>query len=120
MSNNENNIMDLKQQNDLAEGLIQKLERIKELWGELSSEDDLEDLEKHAHGLAGCLERARETYTDEDFPTGEALQELAREGAILAESVERSAGDDSLDKEAEPNMPRSGLRATASSAHRNS
>lgn len=43
---------DFKQQNEAADSLIQKLERIGKLWSELPGEDHLEELEKHAHGLA--------------------------------------------------------------------
>jgi hypothetical protein len=88
MSSNEKISTDFKEHNDLADGLIQKLERIRGLWNELPSEDDLEELEKHAHGLAGCLERAREIYMDRDFPTPESLQEVAKEAASLAAGME--------------------------------
>lgn len=91
---------DLKRQNELADSLIQKLERIKGLWNELPSEDHLEELEKHADGVAGRLEKARETYMDGDFPTVESLQELAKEAAVLAESVEQC--DSSLPEDTEP------------------
>jgi hypothetical protein len=94
-----------KRQNELADSLVQKLERVKSLWAELPTQDDLEELEKHADGVAGRLEDAREIYMDAEFPTVESLQELAKEAALMAESVERCGGDGPLHENAEPTAP---------------
>jgi hypothetical protein len=79
---------DLEQQNEMADSLIQKLERIKELWEELPTQDEIDELAKSAHSVAVCLVEALETYLDGDFPTVESLQEVGREAATLAEGVD--------------------------------
>lgn len=79
---------DLKQHNDSADALIQKLERIKDLWDQLPTQDDMEDLARSAAQVAGLLEQARETWMDDDVPTLDALQNLAKEAAATAESLD--------------------------------
>jgi hypothetical protein len=79
---------ELKQQNDLADTLIQKLERIEDLWDGLPTQDDLEELARTAHALATCLGLCRETWMNGDFPSLDDLQELAKEAAGVAESLD--------------------------------
>jgi hypothetical protein len=79
---------ELKRQNELADALIHKLERIKTLWEELPTLDDLEELANTAKCVAGCLEKARETYMDGDFPTLDDLQEHTKATAAMADALD--------------------------------
>jgi hypothetical protein len=95
-------IIDYERQNEMADALIQKLERIKELWEQLPTEDDLEELEQHAAGVAASLEHASATYMDGDFPTVDSIQELAKVASLLATDLERCERDDETDEDGGP------------------
>jgi hypothetical protein len=81
----------LQQQNILAGALLAKLERIKELWDEISSELDLGDLAEAAHSIASSLEQARATWLSDDFPSDLAMQELRKDASEIASMVEKAA-----------------------------
>jgi tetrahydromethanopterin S-methyltransferase subunit B len=83
-------MIDMQQQNELADALIQKLERIKALWNELPAQDDLEELAKVATNFAQTMKQATDTYLSDEFPTEDAIQELARSAQDLPNTLERA------------------------------
>ena len=60
---------ELVRQNELAEALLAKLERIKTLWAELPAEDELNDLCHAAGAIQTQLQQAKETFVSGDFPS---------------------------------------------------
>ena len=80
---------DLQQQNELADALIEKLERIKALWTEIPSADDMAELAAGAATLAASLEHSQAIVTSDDFPTADDMAELASEANRIADSVGR-------------------------------
>ena len=70
--------------NDLADELIAKLEKIKSLWGEIPSVDDLTEIGKEAAAIAASLNEASETYGADNFPGIDGLAEIGKEAANIA------------------------------------
>ena len=75
---------ELREQNEMADALIAKLEKIKAIWAELPTVDDLEEIGKAAGSVAASLERAKEAYNGDDFPTTDDFDDLdKRLGGIV-------------------------------------
>ena len=53
---------DLERQNELAKELLNTLERIKAIWEELPSEEEIENTVKQAAALTGCFREAAEEW----------------------------------------------------------
>jgi hypothetical protein len=81
---------DLERQNELADALLEKLGRIKELWAEMPTVDDLEEASKAAGGVAESLAEARETYQSDEFPTVDDLNEMSSAAGHIAERLEEA------------------------------
>jgi hypothetical protein len=78
----------LESQNALADSLLEKLERIKTVWTELPSEDDLADMARTVGGIAESLKEAQETFSAEDFPSEDELTPIAQAASTIASSLE--------------------------------
>jgi len=83
---------ELLRANGLADELISKLERIKILWAEVVSEDELIDLSNVAGSIAGSLEQAREAYNSDDFPTVDDLNEIAHPAEMIGTGLMQATG----------------------------
>ena len=89
---------ELQCQNELADSLIAKLERIKTLWEEMPNEDAMETLVRQADGIASDLEKAKEVYNADDFPSDFHLDELIEKTGRIAQNLEDA-------KEAQEELP---------------
>jgi len=67
----------LERQVELANELLATLERIKAVWAEMPTEDDLATLQDAATNIASVLGQAKETFNDPSFPTEDDLREVA-------------------------------------------
>ena len=83
--------VDLQKQNELADSLIAKLERIKALWDELPSDDYLTNLNRQVEGVAESLKNAAETFQSDEFPSAEYLGELCEKADGLAKAMKEAA-----------------------------
>jgi len=81
---------ELRVQNELADALLSKLERIKALWDELPSEEALNEIGSSAESLARSLQGAKATFADEEFPSEEALNEIGSSAESLARSLQEA------------------------------
>jgi hypothetical protein len=81
---------DLQKQNDLADALLQKLERIHQLWQGLPTEEELNELLVTAMNLSPNLEHAREIFNSDEFPELADLKELTQAANSLAASLDRA------------------------------
>ncbi len=80
----------LESQNALADALIEKLKRIKELWEELPSDDNLADVARVAGGIAESLAEAKVAFCDEEFPGEDDLTPIARAASTIASSLQEA------------------------------
>lgn len=80
-------VNDRQRQHDQADSLIQKLERIRELWEEAPGHDDLEDLARAANGIAQGLEEARKAFNAPDFPTFDSLKSVCQRSWHLGDNA---------------------------------
>jgi hypothetical protein len=78
---------ELQAQNQLADQLIGKLDRIKALWSEIPSEDDLSGMVDATSHIAAKLEYAMETWQSDDFPNEGDLNDVSHVAAGLASSL---------------------------------
>ena len=69
---------ELARQNELADNLLKKLERIKELWAECPSTADLEKLAERLNLINEHLVSVEETWKEGDFPTAEDLAHFVK------------------------------------------
>jgi hypothetical protein len=83
---------ELERQNELAGNLLEKLERIKVLWSELPSIDEMEDAAKTAADIADALQRACETYNSGEFPSEvNGFDEVQKTAAALESSLSEAS-----------------------------
>lgn len=80
---------ELREQNELADSVIAKLERIKALWEEMPTEDDLADLCRTAQSIAGSFESIKETWNSNDFPSGPEIEDLNKAVGSIAGGLEQ-------------------------------
>lgn len=85
------NTDELLQQIALADGLLQKLERIHALWSELPSEDDLLVMVNLAERLVKAMELAKEISLSDDFPSSDSLEPTVDAAAAIARNLEKAA-----------------------------
>ncbi len=86
---------ELVRQNELADALLQKLERIKEMWAECPNEDELADLDQAVGSIAAGLQAVKEVWISRDFPIAEDFDDLDKKlGDVvgsLNEIIEKQA-----------------------------
>ncbi|MGA2066864.1 MAG: hypothetical protein ABSG86_17940 [Thermoguttaceae bacterium] len=90
---------ELREQNELADSLISKLERVKALWDVIPGTEELEDLAKAVNNIATSLQEATDTYNSDDFPGGanglnDLLTTVAAIGSSLQEASDTYNSDD--------------------------
>lgn len=105
---------ELREQNELADSLIAKLERIKALWDEMPDEAQVAKFDQQIGSIADNLERAKTTWNSHEFPGieggGDTLDVYERVTGAIADNLERTKttwnsdefpgiedGDDTLD-----------------------
>ena len=85
-------VKELQAQNDLAAALLDKLEKIRDVFAELPSDGDLEVISKESERLAGHLEQARATFNASDFPSeNTGLDDAQKSAAAIAGSLTAAA-----------------------------
>jgi hypothetical protein len=72
---------DLERQNGLAKELLATLERIKAIWDELPSEDDVERAVKQAEALARSMKTAVCNW--QELPTNQEIEDTVKVAAEL-------------------------------------
>jgi hypothetical protein len=58
---------ELREQNELLDLQIAKLEKIKDLWAEMPTDAERDEIEKSAGSLVDSLTQAKEIYNSDDF-----------------------------------------------------
>ncbi len=75
---------ELREQNQLADALIAKLERIKDLWEDLPDEDEMEPLDSRLGSIVGSLKEIPELSGAIDFPKAVEFEDLDKQlGSIV-------------------------------------
>ena len=72
---------DLREQNELADSLIAKLERIKALWAEMPNEAETDELEKAIGNIEAGMTQIVETYNSDAFPGADDFDDLKEQCA---------------------------------------
>ena len=78
---------ELREQNELADSLIAKLERIKALWAEMPGEAETDSLEKALGNIEAGMTQIMETYNSDDFPGADDFDDLNKQCASIANNL---------------------------------